>query len=281
MTRMAWWSRFFGGGQGSTTQPAAAPPGPAASPAVRPAPPTPTSGAAPTTHVLGVTPSGVEVRGFHAPAADLLPWWHRLRADHGSTGLWPVLLGPDLGDLAAALTPETRGDYDDAAQVRRATAMTLRELQALRVERAARFGGAEDDDQDDADDEPDVVRRHPPRFSVTEEDGLVALVPAAHGWQVPVVLGWEGGVNYDLEPVDHGVVLRDWQERFGAELVALSDGQVLEVLVHRPPTTPGEALAVAREQYDYCPDLVDQGVGDLQTLAREHAGAEAWSFWWD
>ncbi len=274
---MTWWRKIFGSGQRGAAQASAAPP--TASPTVRPAP-LPASGAAPETHLLGVTPSGVEVRGFHAPAADLLPWWHRLRADHATTGLWPVLLGPDLGDLAAALTPETRDGYDDATQVRRTTATTLAELQALRVERAARYGGVADG-EDDADDEPDVVRRHPPRFSVAEEDGLVALVPAAHGWQVPVVLGWEGGVNYELEPMDHGVVLRDWHERFGAELVALSDAQVLEVLVHRPPTTPAEALAVAREQYAYCEDLVDQGVGSVQALAQDQAGSESWYFWWD
>jgi hypothetical protein len=235
----------------------------------------------PQTHTLGITGSGLEVRGFYAPAADLVAWWHRLRAEHARTGLWPVLLGDELGDLAAALTPESRDDYDDAAELRRAEGMSIGDLQTLRLER---YGyGTDFFAHMDAghDRPPGVVRRNPATFSFASTDGLVALVPAADGWQVPVVLGWEGGVNYSMEAVDHGVVLRDWHERFGVELVGLSSDQVLEVLVRRPPTDPAEALAVARELYMYCPDLADQGVGTLTALAQDYVGSESWQFWWD
>ncbi|UZN03727.1 DUF4253 domain-containing protein [Cellulomonas sp. S1-8] len=238
-------------------------------------------GATPPTHVLGVTGSGVEVRGFAAPAGDLVAWWHRLRDEHPASGLWPVLLGSDLGDLAAALTPESRDDYDDAAELRRATAMSTADLVALRAQRHARYADLDVDDTPPGDEPPPVVRRHAPTFTAAEQDGLVALVPATHGWQVPVILGWEGGVNYDMEPVDHGVVLRDWHERFGAELVSLTGDQVLEVVVRRPPTTPAEAHAVAREQYAYCGDVVDQGVGTIRELAQDQVGSGSWYFWWD
>ncbi|ADG73225.1 hypothetical protein Cfla_0306 [Cellulomonas flavigena DSM 20109] len=239
-------------------------------------------GERPPTRVLGVTSSGVEVRGFDAPAGELVAWWHRLRAEHATTGLWPVLLGADAPtDMTSALTPED--DYDDADALRRATAMTLRELQELRAERLARWREADSEDEDErpGDSAPHTVEHREPVVTVAEEDGVIALVPAAHGWQVPVILGWQGGVNYELEPVDHGVVLRDWHERYGAELVAMSGDQVLELLVDRPPTTPAEALAVAREQYDYCGDVVDQGVGTIEALAREQAGSASWYFWWD
>ena len=130
---------------------------------------------------------------------------------------------------------------------------------------------------------PRVVRRRSATFSCASAsaDGLVALVPAAHGWQVPVVLGWMGGANYDMESVEHGVVLRDWHERYGVELVGLTSDQVLEVLVRRPPTDPTEAVEVARELYLYCPDLVDQGAGTLTAVAQDEVGSESWSFWWD
>lgn len=282
---MTWWRRLFSGdrqsdGDGGRQGPSlSAPARREATPGVGPA--TPAVGAMPATHVLGTTGSGVEVRGFQAPAAELVSWWHRLRAEHPESGLWPVLLGSELGDLSAALTPESRDGYDDAAELRRAEAMTPVALQALRAERSAAYGDDDDPGEAPRADLPRTVHRNPPSFTVAEDDGLVALVPAAHGWQVPVVLGWEGGVNYDMEPVDHGVVLRDWHERFGAELVSLSSDQVLELLVHRPPADPAEALAVAREQYAYCSDVVDQGVGTLTELAEQQVGSSSWYFWWD
>lgn len=274
---MGWWSNLFGGSADRDRASAAEPP---AEPfdvdaAVH------ALGELPPTRVLGVTPSGIEVRGFDAPADELVAWWHRLRAEHATTGLWPVLLGDDAPtDMTSALTPED--EYDDAGALARATAMTLDELRDLRAQRLAAWGDEELEHDDDLDDrEPSTVERRAPVFTAAEQDGVVALVPAAHGWQVPVILGWQGGVNYDLEPVDHGVVLRDWHERFGAELVALTGDQVLELLVPRPPTTPADALAVAREQYAYCGDVVDQGVGTLEALAREQAGSGSWYFWWD
>jgi hypothetical protein len=239
------------------------------------------SGRAPVTHVLGITGSGVEVRAFYAPAGDVVGWWHRLRAEHASSGLWPVLLGPELGDLAAALTPESRDNYDDAAELRRAEAMSLEDLTTLRETRNGSGPDLFAHLEVGFDRPPGVVHRHPPTFSCSSDDGLVALVPAAHGWQVPVILGWEGGCNYEMEPVDHGVVLRDWHERFGVELVGLSTDQVLEVLVRRPPTDPAEAVAAARELYLYCPDLVDQCVGALTALAQDQVGSESWQLWWD
>jgi hypothetical protein len=40
-------------------------------------------------------------------------------------------------------------------------------------------------------------------------------------------------------------------------------------------------MTVAKEQYIYCADIVDQGVGDISTLAATLIGQNWWSFWWD
>lgn len=245
-------------------------------------------GQAPPTFVLGATSTG-DVLAFRAPARDLVAWWHQLRAEHPTTGLWPVLLGEGPGDLCAALPGAVRADYDPATELVRAQDMSSEDLRALRAQRLARYADLDGDDSfdDDEDDdalamvEPDALARSEATFVAAQTDGLVALVPAAHAWQVPVLLGWDGGLNYDLEPVDHAVVLRDWQERFGAQLVTLGNEQVLELWVDHPPTEPAHALAVAREQFEYCYDSVYQGVGSLTELAREQVGSQSWYFWWD
>jgi hypothetical protein len=55
----------------------------------------------------------------------------------------------------------------------------------------------------------------------------------------------------------------------------------MELEVQRPPGSKDQAMALAKEQYGFCYDIVDQGVGALRPLAAtlEHAGN--WYFWWD
>jgi hypothetical protein len=45
--------------------------------------------------------------------------------------------------------------------------------------------------------------------------------------------------------------------------------------------TREEALDLAREQYLYCADIVDQGTGSLSLLAANLMVDPWWFFWWD
>lgn len=282
---MTWWSRLFGSrgaatSRGSTGADGA--PGTGRStdhlPAAAPIDAFTTVGLAlPPLVSLGRMTSGVELRALRLPADDLLPWWHRVRAVHDATGYWPVLLGPDPGDLSRALPAAGDEDYDAAEQLASAATRTAAELHERR---RAQDADLPDDAYADAPP-PASVTAGEVALTVAREAGLLALVPAAHGWEVPAVLGWDGGCNYELEPSDHVVQLRDWHDRFGAELAALSGDQVMELLVARPPVDPHEALAVALEQYAYCPDVVEQGVGTVTALAADQVGSASWYFWWD
>ena len=159
-----------------------------------------------------------------------------------------------LADLAARAGLEAREDGDDEFRAAAAAAVRGR---------------------------PQPLRPQPERLDTTTRDGYVGLVRATHGWQVPALLGFLGGVNYDQEPWLPTQVMRSWDDRFGTELVDLTDAQVLELLVARPPSEADEAHAVALEQYAYCGDVVDQGVGDVWSLAAEQVCSPSWYFWWD
>jgi hypothetical protein len=56
---------------------------------------------------------------------------------------------------------------------------------------------------------------------------------------------------------------------------------VLEAHVSRPPTAFDAALELAREQYAYCPDIVDQGAMTVERLAQTLENETLWYFWWD
>ena len=46
------------------------------------------------------------------------------------------------------------------------------------------------------------------------------------------------------------------------------------------PAGEADAPNLAREQFAYAPDIVWQGVNDVQTLATIY-GSNSWYFWWD
>lgn len=76
------------------------------------------------------------------------------------------------------------------------------------------------------------------------------------------------------------VPLRRWHETFGAELVAIS-GDRMHLRVERPPVKHDQALAVAREIYRYCPDIVDQDTEAISSLAATMVSGHWWNLWWD
>ncbi|MFJ8017499.1 DUF4253 domain-containing protein [Streptomyces sp. NPDC096339] len=109
----------------------------------------------------------------------------------------------------------------------------------------------------------------------------LALVPAGRGADVPAALGWGGPVNHENDTARISAVLRSWEDRFGARLLALGFDR-LDLYVAAPPRTPVEALPVAAEHFAFCPDNVRQGSGTIRAYAEEALiGTDHWSFWWD
>ncbi len=107
----------------------------------------------------------------------------------------------------------------------------------------------------------------------------IVLVPTDDPTTIPAHLRW-GGWNANPPAEYHVAALRSWRDRYGAELVGLGF-DVMNLRVARRPASRDEALALAREQYAYCSDIVDQGVGTLAALAALLMAGDWWYFWWD
>ncbi|MFD9407840.1 DUF4253 domain-containing protein [Streptomyces sp. NPDC059989] len=109
----------------------------------------------------------------------------------------------------------------------------------------------------------------------------LALVPARRGADVPAVLGWSGPLNHETDTARISAVLRSWEDRYGARVLALGFDR-LDLYVQAPPRTLAEALTLAAEHFAFCPDNVWQGSGTVSAYAEEAvAGSAHWSFWWD
>jgi hypothetical protein len=107
----------------------------------------------------------------------------------------------------------------------------------------------------------------------------IALIPTDDWTTIPAHLHW-GGWNENPAPEFHVAALRSWRDRYGAEMVGLSS-DVMNLRAQRRPATRDEALSLAREQYVYCNDIVDQGVETLSALGATLMADDWWYFWWD
>jgi hypothetical protein len=108
---------------------------------------------------------------------------------------------------------------------------------------------------------------------------LVAKIPTAHPYEVAAYLKF-GDWNSCPGPAVHVALWKKWQEEYGAEILCVS-GDVVEATVARPPIEKEDCYRLAREQYTYCGDIVDQGVETIDALAAILRDGRAWYFWWD
>ena len=107
----------------------------------------------------------------------------------------------------------------------------------------------------------------------------IALVPTDDWTTIPAHLCW-GGWNDCPAAEYHVAAMRRWRDRYGAELVGMSF-DTINLRVATKPKTRAEALALAREQYVYCNDIIDQGGQAYSALAASLMANDWWFFWWD
>jgi hypothetical protein len=221
--------------------------------------------------------------------------WTRLRAEHGRSGLWPLLL-EDLGGVGdgpaypwlsggqASAEPVSEIDGHNVAGFLAAkwpATVPLNEewLQESAIEFLQRFGrdwpgpaapGALIGD-------PGVVADRCAERAA-HGDLRLGLVPVSRGADALVATGWIGAANYFDRMSELAAIVRSWEDRFGARVVGLGC-DTARLSVAAPPVTFAHALHVAAEHLLVCSDNVE-GVGTLAEYAEQLRGETTWSFWW-
>ena len=74
-------------------------------------------------------------------------------------------------------------------------------------------------------------------------------------------------------------ILRSWEDRFGARLIAVGDAG-LGLLVQRPPRTLQAAQRIAAEQFALADECAD-GARTVGGIAGRLVNAPTWTLWWD
>ena len=107
---------------------------------------------------------------------------------------------------------------------------------------------------------------------------VLAEIPIKNPWEVFAYLPF-GGWNECPANEEHMAVAKYWFEKYGA-VPALMTHDVLEYSLPAPVSRE-KAIEVAWEQFTYCSDIVEQGVGTIGRLADGLTKSHYWYFWWD
>ena len=114
---------------------------------------------------------------------------------------------------------------------------------------------------------------------VFEDDNREYYLATKKGADELDILRWRqtNGINYDLENKDVIAKLESWKSKY--DFIILGAG--MDWLQLKFIATAPDFNTFANEVYEFCPDIVDQGTGDIPTLVRELKKINGVYLWWD
>jgi hypothetical protein len=84
-------------------------------------------------------------------------------------------------------------------------------------------------------------------------------------------------INYDMMTEDLIKKLQQYDLEFGIDIFHAETDTIEFNLL----STPGNITAFAKDLYEFCPDIVDQGVGSITELEKEIRKSNKVYLWWD
>lgn len=93
------------------------------------------------------------------------------------------------------------------------------------------------------------------------------------------LLRFEGthGLNYNLYVEDIIDKISAWDKIYGLKIIGVGS----DFIEANFETLPDNIGKYAKELYDFCPDVVDQGTGSIGALKKELARTNVLFLWWD
>jgi hypothetical protein len=113
-------------------------------------------------------------------------------------------------------------------------------------------------------------------YFTTRFVAYVALVRVDRSADVLAAAGWEA----DAPALELSALLRTWEDRFGARVIAFEGASVF-VSVASPPLTSRHAAHVALEHVLTGASNLNDGTFAFPDYAEALRGERLWSFWWD
>jgi hypothetical protein len=117
--------------------------------------------------------------------------------------------------------------------------------------------------------------RYQQNFEIGGAPDKVALLPT--GDKYAVIAAMEtNGANYNT----YTPQVIAWLKALEAEQPFVLTGIGFDYMEGQFTTPVKDPAKLAKRMYDFCPDIVDQGVGSVEALAKALKGGQIY-FWWD
>ena len=113
-------------------------------------------------------------------------------------------------------------------------------------------------------------------FALGGRSDVLWILPTSDKYVVMAFTG-VNGINYGI---DNYLVIR-WMKRLERDHPFVLTGCGFDFLSGRFETKLPDPAAMARRMYAFCPDIVDQGTGSVEALAKELRRTNELYFWWD
>lgn len=84
-------------------------------------------------------------------------------------------------------------------------------------------------------------------------------------------------VNFDMETEDLIRKLKEYDAQYGIDIFHAET----DTIEFRFLKIPGDMKRFCRDLYEFCPDIVDQGVGTVEALEKEISRTNSVFLWWD
>lgn len=113
-------------------------------------------------------------------------------------------------------------------------------------------------------------------FGIDRQEDEVGILKTTDEYEI-LRVQHTNGYNYDIEPEKIVSKLKEWDNRYQIEII----GAGLDWFEARFLKTPDNMTSFAKEVYEFCPDVVDQGSETVAKLAEEMSREKTIYCWWD
>lgn len=104
----------------------------------------------------------------------------------------------------------------------------------------------------------------------------VTIVKANNQYDVLKIMNTEG-VNYDVTNEQVISKIKEWDEKVGLKII-VADVSRIEAYISKLPNDLDE---FTQEVYELCPDVIEQGYGDMDEMIKDYKTNKYFWMWWD
>ena len=108
------------------------------------------------------------------------------------------------------------------------------------------------------------------------EDDVITILQSKNKYE-PLLFEATNAVNYDIYTPQIIEKLKSWDSKYGIELYGVGTDFVFGEF----KIQPNNLKKLAKEIYQFCPDIVDQGVGNIKELENSLKESKSFFLWWD